>query len=188
MNYGIGVLMLIVGIYFLVMDALGLVVIRFWSICFGLIFLLTGFSMLIFEFGFRHGFPTYFPQDFSGRALAMGIGVLCCSVFVMNIWKIITCKEKIMAEYTGCRTIHNYRGLNTYMPVFSYEWEREHYYDIESQSSFPRWRIMKYQSGSMYRIYINPHHPKVITVVRRPSIRDVSLLFFGTMLVMFACL
>lgn len=188
MMYFIGGFMLIMGIFLLVIAARKRAAAAPWVICFGLDFGLTGLAVIIFKFGSVHGFPAYFPNDFSGRALAMGIGLLCYITFLMDTWRMFTCKKKVTAEYTGFRCMHNYRIMDTYVPSFSYVWEGQGYQDIESDYALSKRKIKKYQKGNRYGIYINPHYPQIIMADRRLAVGDVLLLFYGTVFVIGSCL
>lgn len=177
MSYFIGGLSLIGGISIIILAVKRQVVLRRWSLWYGLLLLAAGLAMIIFEYGY----PGFFQKNYSVHVYIGGLGLLCYSAFVMNVWKILTCKQKIMAEYTGCRTIKGNKWPDTFMPLFSYEWEGQMYRDIESQCFFFKRKIKKFQSGNQYEIYINPNQPEIIRIARRLSIGDVWIFVIGTM-------
>ena len=181
--YLVGGFLLVLGIGFLVVTAMKRAAMGVWLLLFGLDFSLTGLAVIIFKAG-----SAYFPSDYAGRALAIGMGLLCYSAFAMNTWLAIVCREKVMAEYTGFRTIHNHQGPNTYAPVFSYEWEGQNYHDVQSQRDYSKRKIKNYQQGNRYCIYVNPRQPQAVMAARRLSVGDALLFCCGSIFVIMACM
>lgn len=171
-----GVCLMVLGIIILVEVVKKRAVNRFWSSWFGVLFVLIGAAVMICNYGHYR----LFWQDFTGRLAVAGLGLLCYSVFAMDIWKLSVCKQRITAEYISCRTNYSYRGVNTYSPVFSYQWEGEMYHCVVSSSSLSKRRIMKYHSGKQYQIYINPNNPAINQVLRRVTIIDLIMLVWGS--------
>lgn len=176
MMYFSGVLMLLLGIGILLSVVRGLAANGFWAGWFGVLFFLMGISILIFSYGYQK----IFWKDYTALSFLAGMGMLFYSVFVMDVWKLISCKQKVMAECTGCRTNYNHRSPDTYTPLFSYEWEGQAYHNISSGLSISKRKIMKYHSGEQYQIYINSNNPMVIRVSRRLSGADVLVFIIGT--------
>lgn len=182
MMYGVGIMLLILGIFMLVLTVNKFAVSRLWTIWYGLLLVLTGCAILLFAWGY----PIFFCRDFSGYALISGMGLLFYSVAMMNIWKLVVCREKIMAEYTGCRTIHSFRGPDTFIPRFSYERGGEHYYDIEGGYGCSARKIKQYQRGEQYEVYIHPHSPQIIRTSQGIRGMDMLLLLLGTVFFIFS--
>lgn len=176
MVYCIGAVILIWGVIIIIKVIRGATVSALWEGWLGVLLSLMGLAIIVLAYGFNR----FNWQDYTMIPIVAGCGLICYSVFVVNVWRTIVCKQKIMAEYRGCQTNHNYRRPDTYIPIFSYEWEGEIYRNVLNGYACSKKEIQKYRSGVKYEIYLNPHNPRMIQTIRRLRGGNILMLVVGT--------
>lgn len=115
--------------------------------------------------------------------ITMILGILLILLFIIfKIWN-KGCTKKIKGTYINANTYIGTYGISQYAPVFKYTYD-DCTYEQQTIQTFSKRKIMKFESGKEYTIYINEKKPKRYIVEKRFEWIDLIILIFGIFFVL----
>lgn len=104
---------------------------------------------------------------------------------LLAIWK-KGCTKEIKGTFIGSNMYKGYSGYSVsekYAPIFKYTYN-DCIYEQQSFQVFSKRKIMKFEYGKQYIIYINEKNPKRFIVEKKFEFIDLIILIFGILFIL----
>ena len=121
-------------------------------------------------------------EDVDFGILGLGVGVLLLLVPPIDIYKMLVCKEGIVANCVYVMTTRARYVGELYSPIYEFEWEGK-VYRTQSGKVYTRRKRKCLGVGKKYYIYMNPKNPMMCCEERRLSFLSVFACVMGVILV-----